>query len=96
MIEWLFKDPTNVAVFTTRSIVQHGAWIAHVSHDEEDGSWQFHDSALGEPDPDDAMVVSLQSMVARDASLNQLADLPTGWRAWRSAPTVPWSRGRTR
>ena len=94
MTEWMFENPRNVAVVTTRSIVRDGAWIAHVSHDADDGSWQFHDSAPGEPRAEDAMVVALSSMVLRDSTLNELADLPEGWRAWRDGPAAPWQRGR--
>lgn len=93
MTPWPFPDPPNVAVVTTRSIVR-GAWIAHVSHDADDGGWQFHDSEPGDPREEDAMVVSLQSMVTRDATLTQLAALPEGWRAWRDTPAAPWQTAR--
>jgi hypothetical protein len=90
--DWPFSDLHNVAVFTTRSLVEGGAWIALVTHDAEDGSWQFHDDAPRPSCEDDVWVVSLQSMVLRDQSLNDLADFPKGWRAWRDAPTAPWQR----
>lgn len=96
MTEWMFGDPPNVAVFTTRSIVRGGAWIAYVSHDADDGSWQFHDSTPGEPPEEEGMIVALSSMVLRDGTLNELADLPEGWRAWRDGPAAPWQRGRAR
>ena len=94
MAEWMFDDPPNMAVVTTRSIVHDGAWIAHVSRDADDGSWQFHDSVPGDPRVEDAMVVALSSMVRRDGTLSALADLPEGWRAWRDGPTAPWQRGK--
>ena len=94
MTEWMFKDPPNMAVVTTRDIVRDGAWIAYVSHDADDGSWQFHDSAPGNLLMEDAMVVSLNSMVLRDRTLNELADLPEDWRAWRDGPHAPWHRGK--
>ena len=94
MAEWMVSDPPNVAVVTTRSIVRGGAWIAHVSHAAEDGSWQFHDSAPVEPSVDDAMVVALSGMVLCDSTLSELADLPESWRAWRNGPTAPWQRDR--
>lgn len=94
MTKWMFSNPINLAVFTTRSIVCGNAWIAHVSHDKDDGGWQFHDSEPGPPREEDAMVVSLQSMVVHDDTLKQLADLPEGWRAWRNGPTALWQRGR--
>jgi hypothetical protein len=30
----------------------------------------------------------------RDKSIGELADLPLGWRAWRSSPDAPWQRAR--
>ena len=30
----------------------------------------------------------------RDGTLNELADLPEGWRAWRDGPTARWQRGK--
>ena len=89
---WMFPDPPDVAVLTTRSIVHDGAWIAHVSRDEDDVCWQFHDSGPEAPRTANAMVVGLRGMVTRDPTLNALADLPPGWRAWRDAPTAPWQR----
>ena len=91
---WLFREPPNVAVFTTRSIVERGAWIAHVSHSAEDGSWDFHDNEPGAPPEEEAMLVSLRNMVDRDGTLRALADLPEGWRAWRDGPAAAWRRGR--
>jgi hypothetical protein len=94
MDNWVFADPPNVAVLTTRSVVEDGRWIAKVSHDEEDGAWQFHDDDDVPKSEEEARLVSLRSMVARDASLNRLADLPLGWRAWRDEPGGEWQRAR--
>lgn len=41
MRHWPFEDPQNVAVFTVRSILDGDDWIYYVTHDEEDGAWQF-------------------------------------------------------
>jgi hypothetical protein len=38
---WPFDDSPNVAVITTRQVTEDNAPILLVSHDEEDGSWQF-------------------------------------------------------
>jgi hypothetical protein len=86
---WTFSDPENVAVITTKSILQ-GAGVLYVSHDEEDGAWQFLDGqSVSEAD---AAVVSLREIVEMDNSLMQLADLPLGWIAWRENKTQPWIR----
>jgi hypothetical protein len=88
--DWPFEDPPNVATITTRPVIDGSSWIALVSHDEDDGGWQF----LGPEGPleDQAMVVGLGSILKRDGSIAELADLPLGWRAWRTTPDQPWQR----
>jgi hypothetical protein len=89
---WPFSDPENLAVITIKQIVQGGEPILHVVHDEDDEGWQF----LGASDAseEDAMVVGLRKMVRLDPSVRELADLPLGWRAWRSSRGEPWQRGQ--
>jgi hypothetical protein len=82
--------PGNLAVLTTESIIHGGQPILFVTHDEDDGGWQFHDGY--EPKEEDAMVVSIRQILHLDPSLNELADLPLGWQAWREAPGDPWQR----
>ncbi|WP_292413301.1 hypothetical protein [Mesorhizobium sp.] len=95
MAEWKFEDPPNVAVFVDRSIVADDDWIAHVSHDDDDGSWQFHSSDTRDRHQGDIMIISLQNVVRRDESISALADLPEGWHAWRSSKSSPWQRGKS-
>ncbi|MGW8192386.1 hypothetical protein [Sphingomonas hankookensis] len=90
--DWPFADPPDVAVFTTRAIVEDGAWIASISHDAEDGAWQFHDAGAGSADMAEARVVSLLSIVERDPSVRSILDLPPGGRASRDASGSPWTR----
>jgi hypothetical protein len=91
-MDWPFQDPPNVAVFSSKAVINEGQWIHYVSHDEEDGAWQFH-SIDGAPASDsDARVVSLRSMLQRDDSIRLLADLPLGWCAWRQNKDAPWQR----
>jgi len=90
--DWPFvDDPPNVAVITTRGVVDGTDWIALASLDQDDGDWQFIGSEG--PREDQAMVVALRSVFERDSSIGELADLPLGWRAWRMAPDQPWQRG---
>jgi len=90
--DWPFvDDPPNVAVITTRGVIDGTDWIALASLDQDDGDWQFIGSEG--PREDEAMVVSLRSVFERDSSIGELADLPLGWRAWRMAPDQPWQRG---
>ena len=91
--DWPFDQPRNAASITLRSIMFGGAPILHVTHDEDDHGWQF--LGLDDASEDDACVVGLQSIVARDPSVLELADLPPGWHAWRSSKASPWQRART-
>jgi len=88
--QWPFADPQNLAVITVVQVLRHGMPVLYVTHDADDGGWQF---LTGEAaDVADAMVVSLQEMVRHDPSLAALADLPIGWCAWRERKEADWLR----
>ena len=91
--DWPFADPKNVAVFTTTQVLRLRQPILHVSHDAEEGAWQFHTGA--QPvSAADAMIVALSEMVEHDPSISELADLPCGWFAERDGVGSPWRRDR--
>ena len=88
--EWPFADLKNVAVITLKSIVKSGKPILHVAHDADDGTWQFLDaSTVSEAN---ASVVSLEEITRIDPTVMELADLPVGWYADRSALGESWRR----
>lgn len=87
---WPFDDPPETAVITLGRIVRGESPLRLVTHDEDDGGWQFLDGE--HVFEEDAAVVSLGGMVRSDPSLRALADLPRGWYAWRPAPDGPWAR----
>jgi hypothetical protein len=87
---WPFADAPDAVSITVRQIVHEDAPILLVVHDAEDGDWQFLTG--GEFCVADGMLVTLSSIVGRDGSLAELADLPPGWQAWRASPTDPWQR----
>lgn len=87
---WPFDDPENVATMTVRQITHGGQPILLVSRDADDGMWQF---LTGDPvEMADAMIVSLREVYRIDSSIGELADLPLGWTAERSAPGQSWQR----
>jgi hypothetical protein len=88
--KWRFEDTKNVMVMTTKNVIKKNKAIVYVSHDEEDGMWQFHDGS--EVEMDDAMLVSLEEVVALDNTLMELHDLPIGWIAWRETKDSVWNR----
>ena len=75
MESWPFADTPNTASITTRQVLE-GAPVLLVTHDADDGSWQFLCGTTD--DPADARIVGLGQMYKRDATLRELADLPEG------------------
>ncbi len=68
----------------------NGQPVLVVTHYEEDHSWAFLD---GRPfDPSAALVVSMSEVVDRHPELVEIASLPPGWSAQRSAVGLPWAK----
>ena len=88
---WPFADPGDTAVFTSKFVIEDEETITYVSHDADDGAWQFH-SETGSADLDDARLVALKRICALDPTVLLLADLPLGWRAWRASKDAEWVR----
>ena len=89
MSEWPFADPPNFNAFSTRQVMEQGDPILLVSHEEDDGAWQFIGGAWSEKD---LVVICLEHAVAMDPTVRELADLPLGWTAVRKSPGAPWDR----
>lgn len=86
--DWPFADPKNVAVFSTKEISQKKKPILWVSHDFDDGAWQFTSGeSMAEIEP---TIVSLERMVRIDPSIKELANLPLGWKATRECADSTW------
>ena len=89
--QWAFADAPNLAVVTQVQVLRHGMPVLYVTHDVDDGGWQF---LTGEAvDVADSMIAGLEEMVRHDPSLVTLADLPIGWCAWREGRDAEWQRG---
>ena len=91
MTSWPFADAPNVAVFTSKKILTGDDWIYYVSHDEDDGAWQFHPKS-GPAAESDASVAGLKTILDLDPTVAEVADLPLGWCAWRERQESPWHR----
>jgi len=87
---WPFADAPNTATITTVNVLDGRSPILLVTHDTDDGSWQFLCGSTD--DPSDGRVVALASIVDLDVTVAELSDLPLGWRAWRDSPQLPWKR----
>jgi hypothetical protein len=90
MEDWPFEDPPNTAALTTSHVLEANAPILLVTHDADDGSWQFLPGRA--VSTSEARVVGLGEICVRDPSLLELADLPEGWRAWRERVGTEWQR----
>ena len=90
---WPFEDQPDVAVFTSKRVIHEKRPIMWVTHDEDDGAWQFHDGRRVATS--DAMLIGLGEIVGIDPTVLELADLPPGWEAWRETPNEPWHRKKS-
>lgn len=90
MSEQVFADAANTAVITTRQVIEQGLPIRRVSHDLDDGAWQFLCGTTNAES--DARIVGLGEIVRLDPSVREVADLPLGWVAWRSSRSDAWQR----
>jgi len=89
--DWPFDDPPDLVVISLGRIMMGWAEIRFVSRD--DGGWQFLDGE--DAGLDEAVVVGLATVLAWDASIRELADLPFGWTATRGSPGDAWIRSPT-
>lgn len=89
-MEFKFYEKPNVAVFTLKEIIKLNKPILFVSHDFEDGSWQFLTGRI--VNDNDIMIVGLEEIVKHDPTLNELFDLPEGWLATRNSINENWIR----
>ena len=88
-MSWPVRDDPATAVFTSSRILDGIDWVYCVSHDLDDGAWQFHPYS-GRTSEEEARVVSLKSMLAIEPRIAELADLPLGWHAWRTDQRDSW------
>lgn len=83
-----FSDSENTAVFTCSHVLEDGADICYVTHDEDDGAWQF---LCGENHNEtQARIVSLKSVFEQDASVGALSNMPLGCGAVRESRGSAW------
>jgi hypothetical protein len=90
LFDWKFPDPPHTMVFLSQPVQTGSEPITYVSHDVEDGAWQFlGDSMAANAKP---VICCFHHPIDKDRSLIELADLPIGWWAERVKPGEPWVR----
>lgn len=89
LFNWKFPDPPHTGVYLSKTVQNGTESITYVSHDADDGAWQF----LGDSMSHSGGVLScFHHPIDNDPSLVELADLPLGWYAERAKPGEPWIR----
>jgi len=84
-----FDENPNVAILTCFCVLHEGRPILYVSHDLDDGMWQF---LCGQVHTEDAgMTVSLFEIYELDNSVAALAGLPLGCEAKRQFVGDKWT-----
>jgi hypothetical protein len=90
LFNWKFPDPPHTRVFLSEAVHSGAEPVTYVSHDVEDGAWQFlGDSMAGGAKP---AISCFHHPIDKDPTLNDLSDLPLGWWAERAKPGEPWVR----
>jgi len=89
-LDFKFFEEKNVAVFSVKQVFDEKHPILYVSHDDDDGAWQFLPGF--EVGQEDVMVVALEQVTKLDPTINELFNLPTGYYATRKSIEDKWVR----
>jgi len=86
---WKFPDPPHTGAYLSKTVQAKSEAVTYVSHDADDGAWQFLGDSMAEPG---GVLSCLHHPIDNDRSLEELHDLPQGWYAVREKPGDPWER----
>jgi Domain of unknown function (DUF4262) len=90
LFNWKFPDEPHTGVFLSNTVHTGAEAVTYVSHDIEEGAWQFLSDSM---DAGGGPVIScFHHPIDNDPTLVELADLPLGWCAVREKPGAPWKR----
>lgn len=87
---WPFDQAPSAAAITTHPVLEGKEEIHVVVHYSDDHSWAFLCGTTD--DQADGRVVRMADIVALDETVNSIADLPPGWKAWRPSRGGAWER----
>ena len=82
-----FRDAPNTMSIVCCHVLD-GAPVLRVTHDAEEGMWQF--LCGNEHDANEARVIALEEAYALDASIGKLAGMPCGYIAVRENLKAKW------
>jgi len=84
-----FSESTNTACFVCSHVLEENAPILYVTHDEDDGVWQFLCGGENH-ETQHARIVALGEIAKIDLSINELYDMPLGVGASRESINGQW------
>lgn len=90
LFDWKFSDPPHTGVYLSETVHKGTEPVTFVSHDTEDGTWQFLGDSM--TDGGGPVISCFHHPIDCDSSLVELADLPAGWYAERARVGEPWVR----
>lgn len=82
LFNWKFPDPPHTLVYLSQTVHNGTEPVTYVSHDAEDGAWQFLGDRMASGDG--PVLSCFHHPIDSDTALSELADLPRGWYAERS------------
>ena len=86
----IFKEPLNMAVFTTKFVVIDKKDVTIVRHEHEDGAWTFFSNDKYDNYEEVAKIVGLGEIIKIDSTILQIADMPKGFYAQRNSKQDEW------
>ena len=89
LFNWKFPDPPHTGVYLSQAVHKGTEPVTYVSHDAEDGAWQFLGNSMAKGG---GVLSCFHHPVDSDPGLAELADLPLGWYAERLKVGEPWVR----
>jgi len=87
--DYEFSEPENTVCFTCDHVLSRQRPILRVTHDAEDGIWQFM-CGHNDHDESNAKLLSLKQITEIDNSLNALSEMPLGCGAERESINEEW------
>lgn len=89
-MEFPFYYEPNTAAIICRHVMSGEEPVLYVSHDEDDGMWQFLCGKTAH-ETGDGRLVSLKFVFDLDNSVGALRDMPCGYYAVRESQTGRWA-----
>ncbi|MCU8075886.1 hypothetical protein [Shewanella sp. SM29] len=87
--DYKFSDPKNTACIVCSHVLSLNAPILRVTHDENNGMWQFLCGAENH-ETDQAKIIALGEAASIDLSVNELYEMPLGVGAERESKNGQW------